>query len=277
MKQIGILYHPKLDKAPALANKLEKFLSNRGISTWLCSSWDEKKIEARVADSDLVLSIGGDGTILRVTRAVAPWSVPVLGVNLGTLGFITELNADEVLDKLPELLAGGGWIEERGMLEAELSPDKGEASALHALNDVIVARRGSVGLVRVETRIDGELLTTYRADGVIVATATGSTAYSLSAGGPILYPQSREILIQPICPHLSPKPALVLPPETVIELKLAANHEALLNLDGQVELALHDGDKVRVKLSRHTARFLRIRPKGYFYSSLEPMLRGKAV
>lgn len=279
MKRVGILYHPKLERARPLAEELKKFLSNRGISCWLCSAWEEDKAKAQVAGSDLVLSVGGDGTILRAARVSAPLVIPVVGVNLGKLGFMTELSVAEVEEKLPRLLAGEGWVDDRAMLEAELLTKKEERGQknFQALNDVVVGRGSSARLVLIGTIVDGELLTTYRADGVIVATATGSTGYSLAAGGPILYPQSKEILLQPISSHLSLSQALVLPPETIIELKVTTSHEAMLSLDGQVEMPLSSGDRVRVKLSSYVARFLRLRPKAYFYSTLEQRLRGKPV
>ena len=278
MKRVGILYHPKIEKARSLAEELDKFLKGRGISTWICSAWEEKEAKAQVPGSDLILSVGGDGTILRANRASVSCSVPIVGVNLGKLGFMTELNTTEVFDKLPRLLAGEGWIDDRAMLEATLLAQSQESDrVLHALNDVVVGRGRLARLVSVEALVDGEPVATYRVDGVIVATATGSTGYSLAAGGPILYPQSREIIIQPIASHFSFSETLVLSPETTIELKVATTHEAMMSIDGQVEIPLTDGDGVRVKLSSYVARFLRLHPKGYFYSSLEQKLKGKRL
>ncbi len=272
VKRIGILYHPKIEKAIQFSRELEAFLEARGIQFWTCSAWEEAKASLQIASSDLVLSIGGDGTILRAARAVVPYTVPIVGINLGNLGFMTELRADEAWDKLPRLLDGEGWVEERAMLEAKALS---EGRVICGLNDVFVGRRNSVRLVQIEARIDGHKVSTYRADGVIVATATGSTGYSLAAGGPILYPESREMVLKPVCPHLAWDEAIVLPPESVIKLTVATSHEAVLSIDGQVELPINDGDEVSVELSRNVARFLRIQPKGYFYDSLQAMLRGK--
>jgi len=273
MKQVGILYHPKIEKARAFSQELERFLNTQKVSYWTCSAWDEEKAKPQVAGSELILTVGGDGTILRAARAVIPQEVPIVGINLGNLGFMTELKVGDALSKLPRLFEGEGWIEERAMLQAEPSQDK----IFHALNDVVVGRGRSARLLGIETRIDGELLAAYRADGVIVATATGSTSYSLAAGGPIVYPQSREILLQPICPHLVLDRALVLPPGSNIQLKVATNHEAMLSLDGQVELPLSSGDEVEVKISPHVTRFLRIQPRNYFFASLETRLKGKVT
>lgn len=137
MKRIGILYHPKIERAKAFSLELEKFLKGQGISFWLCSAWEGNKAKPEVIDSDLILSIGGDGTILRAARAVIPNAVPIVGINLGNLGFMTEFKATEALDKLPQLLRGKGWIEERAMLEVKL---RSQTESLQALNDVVVGR-----------------------------------------------------------------------------------------------------------------------------------------
>jgi len=269
VKCIGILYHPLLEKARNLAEKLEELLSSLGVSSWRCSAWDEDEAKSQVAGTDLILSIGGDGSILRAARIITPLAVPILGINLGRLGFITDINGNDVLSNLPDLLKGGGWIEERAMLEAELG-DK----SFHALNDVVL-RSVAVRLVNIEAEIDGTLTTTYRADGIIVATATGSTGYSLAAGGPILHPKSKEIILQPIYCHLGLNHALVLPQQSIVDLKVAHGDKVVLSIDGQVELPLSDGQNVRVKLSSHVARFLRTHQPTYFYSSLWQKLRGK--
>jgi len=222
-----------------------------------------------VAGTELILSIGGDGTILRVARIAAPLSVPILGINLGRLGFITEVDGDDVLPHLPGLLKGKGWIEERAMLEAQVA-----GKSFHALNDVVL-RSVAVRLVNIEARIDGTALTDYRADGVIVASATGSTSYSLASGGPILHPQSKEIVLQPVSCHLGLSHALVLPPQSTVDLKVAHREKVILSIDGQIELPLSDGQNVRVKLSPYIARFLRIHESTYFYGSLWQKLGGR--
>jgi len=219
-------------------------------------------------DTELILGIGGDGTILHIARIVASFAVPILGINLGRLGFITEMDGDEVLSRLPDLLKGRGRIEERAMLEAQV-----EERTFQALNDVVL-RSVAVRLVNIEAEVDGTPVTTYRADGIIAATATGSTSYSLASGGPILHPQSKEIVLQPISCHLGLSHALVLPPQSVLDLKVARREKVVLSMDGQVEVRLSDGQNVRVKLSPYTARFLRIHEPTYFYGSLWEKLGG---
>ena len=278
MKRVGILYHPMIGDACTQAKKLQEFLDSSGVSVWLCSAWEGERARAQLDSTDLILSIGGDGTILRAVQVVVPSQTPVTGINLGNLGFMTELSADEALDKLPALLAGEGWIDERAMVEAELSPvEQGHETArmFYALNDIVVARGATARLINVEVSIDDERLTTYRADGVIVATATGSTGYSLAAGGPILHPRAKELLLTPIMPHLSSTYSLVLPAPVVVKLRISAIHQATLSVDGHINLPLSSGTVVTVRHSSKVARFLRIHPETTFYGSLEQRLKGK--
>ena len=275
MKKVGIFYHPLIEATQTKAKELQDFLSSRGITAWLCSAWEGETAGAKLDDADLVLSVGGDGTILRSAQAIVPRMTPIIGINLGKLGFMTELSADEAVDKLPLLLSGEGWIDERAMLQAEFSPDGQKTSTYHALNDVVVARGTVARLVSVAASIDGKHLTDYKADGVIIATATGSTGYSLAAGGPILYPQSKDFILVPILPHLSPAYPLVLPAGTVAQLNVTAPQQATLSVDGHINVPLPDGAAITVKQSPHRTRFLRIHPEDTFYRSLEQKLKGK--
>lgn len=278
MKRVGILYHPMKEAAYALAKKLEKFLGSKGLSVWLCSAWEGETAKAQVNGTDLILSIGGDGTILRAAQAAVPGPTPITGINLGKLGFMTELSVDEAMGKLPALLAGEGWIDERSLLEAEFSPaDEGHEPPrmFYALNEVVVARGAVARVIYVEASIDGEPLTTYKADGVIVATATGSTAYALAAGGPILHPQAKESLLLPISPHFSSSYALVLPSTAIVKLCISTTHPATLSIDGHMNLSFSKGATITVKHSSNTVRFLRIHPETSFYNSLEQKLKGK--
>jgi len=280
VKKVGILYHPMVEAAYTLAKELENFLDSSGVSVWLCSAWEGEKARAQVGNTDLILTTGGDGTILRAAQVALLARTPITGVNLGKLGFMTELSADEAVERLPALLAGGSWIDERATLEAELLPTDPEhesARTFYALNDVVLARGAIARLAYVEASIDGELLTTYKADGVIAATATGSTAYSLSAGGPILHPQAKEFLLLPILPHLSSTYTMVLPSTAVVKLRISTHHQAALSIDGHINLPLSSGAVVTIKHSSNKARFLRIHPETSFYSSLEQRLKGKQI
>jgi NAD+ kinase len=279
MRRVGVIYHPKIAAARTLAGRLSDFLTSVKIATWTCSAWDEDGVKAQCPGADLVLSVGGDGTILRVARVTSVLGIPILGVNLGHLGFMTELSADNIMELLPSVLDGKGWIDQRTMLQVEMFP-KGKAAPgggppqpLHALNEAVLGRGAVSRVVYIQASVDGEVLTTYKTDGVIVATATGSTGYSLAAGGPILHPQSEDILLKPISAHLTMAYALVLPPTAVVELEVHTDHQAMLSIDGQVEFALHDGDKITARRSSRVARFLRIYPPTSFYSALEQRLK----
>ena len=278
MKKVGILYHPMKEAAHPLAEKLEIFLSTKGISTWVCSAWEMDSARAQVNGTDLILSVGGDGTILRAAQTIVPEPTPITGINLGHLGFMTELSVDEAEEKLTALLDGNGWIDERCLLQAELSFENKknkQPQKFYALNDVVVARGAVARVIYAEVSIDGEALTTYKADGVIVATATGSTGYALAAGGPVLHPQAKELLLLPITPHLSSTYPLVLPSTSEVRLRLSITHPATLSIDGHINLPISEGSVITVKHSPNTVRFLRIHPESSFYGSLEQRLKGK--
>jgi len=276
MKRIGILYNPMIEAARTLAEELKDFLAARGVSVWLCSAWEGEEAKSQAGGTELILTVGGDGTILRAAQVAVQGQIPITGVNLGRLGFMTELGAEEAKDKLPSLLEGKGWLDERAMLDVELGAAGSEPErSFYALNDVVVARGAIARVVYVEASIDGEPLATYKGDGVIVATATGSTGYSLAAGGPILHPQAKEFLLSPILPHLSPAYSLVLPAEVVVKLRLTTAHQAGLSVDGHINLPLESGAVITVKHSSNSGRFLRIHPGAAFYSSLELKLKGK--
>lgn len=274
MKKIGILYHPMVEATRAKAREVQHFLESRGVTAWQCSSWEADEARSKLGNTDLVLTIGGDGTILRAAQVVVPGVTPIAGINMGKLGFMTELSAGEALDKLPLLLAGQGWTDERVMLQVELGTGK-KTKVFHALNDVVVARGAIARVIYVEIGISGELLNTYKADGVVVATATGSTGYALAAGGPVIYPQSPDFVLVPIAPHPGFRYAVVLPQSVVVTLRIGTLHQATLSVDGQVNLPLADNDIVTIKHSPHTIRFLRLRQETEYYRSLKGRLTEK--
>ena len=275
MKRVGIVYHPLNEGAPALAQKLSRFLESSGVCGWQCSAWEGQQLEQQAPGTELILTVGGDGTILRAAQAAAPQSVPITGINLGQLGFLTELATDEAMEKLPALLAGEGWTDQRAMLEAELAGDKEQpGQKFLVLNDAVIARGEIARIIHVTATIDGQPLTTYKADGIITATATGSTGYALAAGGPILHPQASQFLLVPIMPHLSFDNTLVLPEEATVRLEVGSIHKAVLSVDGHISLPLAGGAVITIKHSRVECRFLRIKPRDSFYSTLESRLKG---
>lgn len=275
IKKVGILYHPRVETTHLKARELESQLKKQQIAVWIGSAWEKEKTQATLKGTDLVLTVGGDGTILRAVQSIIPGNIPVTGINMGKLGFLTELDADEAIKKLPELLTGNGWLDQRSMLQVALASKGQKKRVFHALNDVVIGRGEIARVIRVDVAIDRLPLTTYKADAVIMATATGSTGYSLAAGGPILYPQSADSLLVAVAPHLSMSYPIVIPGTAEVVLRLNTYHSATLSIDGHVNIPLCDGDTVTVKHSPHVARFYRIRPQDSFFNTLEVKLKGK--
>lgn len=275
MNKIGILYHPLNPSAISLGKNIQDSLRSRKLTSWLGSAWEEKEARENVKGTDLIISIGGDGTILRAAQAACDNAIPITGINSGNLGFMTELTADAVEPGLSEIIEGKGWIDERAMLEAALKKPGSITHTYHALNDVVMARGAVARLVNIDVEIDGKLFTGYRADGLILATGTGSTGYSLAAGGPILHPHSKNILLTPLLSHLSPEYSLVLPEDASVKLTFKSAIPGTLSIDGHINQVIENGTVLSIKKSKHVTRFLRISSKGIFYSTLEQRLKGK--
>lgn len=266
MKKIGITYHPKSAAARAVAEDLRQRLAPKVAELWVASAWDDAAREQHVEGSDLIMCCGGDGTVLRAARAVIPYPVTLLGINLGRIGFLTEITPAELISRLDQIVDGAGRVEQRAMIATEtLRAGEEMAEHFHALNDAVVGRAAIGRTVQFAVRTDHTTIGSYRADGVIVATATGSTAYSLSVGGPIMHPESREIIVTPVAPHLAPANSIVLAEGAVVEIEIAKAQKAILSVDGQPDQDLAGGDIVRVRTSQHTARFLRLGPPGDFF------------
>ena len=265
-KKVGVLFQPKIEAARDLAGHMEAVLLDLGVSAWTCSAWDAEKAAELADGTELLVCLGGDGTVLRAVRIACPRGIPVLGVNLGRVGFMTELRADEALSRVPDFVRGEGHVEERTALQAEVVG--ATSPALHALNDVVVARGERCRLISVKACVDGEPVATHRCDAMIVATATGSTGYSLAVGGPVLHPLSSDILLQPVAPHLSPDIPLVLPSDSTIELEIGTKHHATLSIDGQIEVPLEDGAVVKVRRSPQVVKMLRAEHSCSFYGTL---------
>ncbi len=266
MHKVGVTYHPKSDAARRVAEEIRARLVGRVHEVWLASAWDEAARSDHIAGTELVICCGGDGTVLRAARAVIPHPVSLLGVNLGRVGFLTEIAPAQLFDQLDAIVDGAGRIETRAMIETE-TVHAGEEMRehFHALNDVVIGRAAIGRTVQFGVRTDHTTIGNYRADGVIVATATGSTAYSLSVGGPILHPESREIIVTPVAPHLAPANSVVLAEGSLVEVEISAGQKAILSIDGEPDMDLAGSDVVRVRTSGHVARFLRLGPPGEFF------------
>jgi NAD+ kinase len=275
IETIGILYHPKVATTRFKAEEIAGFLKTLGVTAWICSAWDTEEACKKIKSTGLLLTVGGDGTILRAIQAVIPQMTPITGINQGKLGFMTELGNDEAIGNLPALISGESWTDKRAMLQAEVTCKGKTPQIFHALNDIVMARGGIARLIRIEASIDGQPLPTYKADAVIVATATGSTGYSLAAGGPVLHPHAPEMLMVPVAPHLCLAYPLLIPEKSQIVLRLNTYLESTLSVDGHINIALTDGDTVAIRRSPYNARFRRIRPENSFFSTLEEKLKGK--
>ena len=217
---------------------------------------DSPSLAREVVGTEVAIIFGGDGTMLRAARALAPLAIPMLGVNLGRLGFLAGGSIDELDGLLAEIAAGRCTTEERTLLEARVHRQGAAELEALALNDVVVARGREVRSIHIGVTLDGAPFTTYWSDGLIVATATGSTAYGMSVGGPLIIPSSRAMMIVPIAPHLSFPNAVVLDVDQTIALEVL-DEPARLSLDGQEEHDLHVGDRIEVRRAKPVARFVR--------------------
>jgi NAD+ kinase len=271
LKRLGVMAHPSRPQTAPVAEHIATTLRVRGLDVWCCVEWEEHDVVPRLAETDMVIAIGGDGSMLRAGRVCSQGDVPVLGVNMGHLGFLTEVqDLSEWDETLRAVLAGDYWIEHRMMIRATAWHDGAQMFAADALNDVVVSRGTVMGIVRLDTYVDGDWTTTYNADALVISTATGSTAYALASGGPILPPELRNILIVPVAPHLSLDRPIVLPEGATVEVAVAegVRTQTIVAADGATLGDLHPHDRVQVQASERVSRFVRLRERNYFYRSL---------
>ena len=265
-RRIALTFNPRLEGAEALAQVLAAKIHGRGLEAAVADDGDEA---AAFAHADLVICLGGDGSVLRCARLLTGSETPILGVNLGRLGFLTEMDGRQVGDSLEDVLNGAGRIEERTMLRS-LVTRTGEA--FHGLNEAVIGRATLSRAIQLGVDVDGTRIADYRCDGVIVSTATGSTAYALSVGGPILHPESTDLVIVPVAPHLAAQHAVVLPGSEEVLVTLEPGQQAVLSVDGEPDVQLQEGDSVTVSRSQHRARFLRLKPETDFYVRMAAQL-----
>ncbi len=266
---IAIAAHPYLRDAQEEAGRIGDYLRAKGITCENGLMYDQKLVEAlNERRFDLWIALGGDGTMLRSGQMCGPAGVPVLGINMGRLGFLMGVQRQEWPEKIEQLLAGNYWLEARLMLKAEQLRSDSVLGCWHVLNEAIVSRADVVRPVQLVTYVDDTFLTTYVADGLIAATPTGSTAYALAARGPILPPQLRNFLIVPVAPHLSFDRAIVLAEGSRVTIQVETLHKATVTFDGHHTVPLEDQDKVVVQASEHTVHFVRLQDPDYFYRNL---------
>jgi NAD+ kinase len=268
MENIGILYQTRIPGSEELALEISDWLANRGIQTQIGAGRDDGVLAANVADMDLLIVLGGDGTTMRAARMLSPYDTPIFGINMGRVGFLSEAQPDEWPEKLTSVLEGNYWVERRLRMQANLLRDGDLVASFTALNEVVIGRGAQARVIRLYLRVDGDLVTTYVADALIVATPTGSTAYAMAAGGPLLPPQLQNFVVVPVAAHLSLNRALVLHEEAEISIRVEMDHEANLTADGQLGSPVENGDRVTVTKHPQPCYFLRVEQSGYFYRRL---------
>jgi NAD+ kinase len=270
MKKIGIIAkrgEPEAIKAVKdflrwMKGKNFKFFIESEVAKALkITGYSRKEIPSR---SDIIIVFGGDGTLLSVARLVGKMGVPILGVNLGGLGFITEISRDDIRKEIDKVFSGNFSFEERIMLLADVYRKGRKVARQNALNDVVLNKSALSRMFEFDISINDQYVSTFRADGLIVSTPTGSTAHSLSAGGPILYPTLGSFLMTPICPHTLTSRPIVLPDTFVLEVTVKSGDNVYLTLDGQVGFPLKVRDRIKIRKADYKTKFLVLHDRDYF-------------
>jgi NAD+ kinase len=268
VKRIGILFSTKISEAQPLASEIFEWLSSRQIDVWVGSPDETVVVQEMVPNTELIVVLGGDGTTLMSARIASSFDVPIFGINLGRVGFLSEADPPGWETKLSRVLAGDYWLEKRLMLRAEVVRNNKKIGSMVALNDIVVSRGAQVRMVRFHLSVDGDPVITYMADGLITSTPTGSTAYSMAAGGPILPPQLPNFLVIPVAPHLSFQRPLVLHQEAIVKITVEMEHEGIATADGQDAFSLRSGDDVVISKHACDSIFARVDGASYFYHRL---------
>lgn len=283
-KRIGITAKPNLTEIDATVQSVLDVVRKTGAEVFIDPALDDvhcTHVHPKLTDMsavDLMLVIGGDGTILRTVRQLPNRRVPVLGVNRGVIGFLAEVGVEEIEDSIPLLLSDGGMIDERDMLQVSVDRNGDTVFRGTALNEAVIAQGTIARLIDLRTEVSGESLATFHADGLIIATPTGSTAYALAAGGPVVHPSLSALILAPINPHSLTQKPVVIPGNSLVTVEVIQSGPSFndthvgLTLDGQVYFELSKGDRIAVEVDSEPARFLR-RPGDRFFFTLRSKLR----
>jgi len=267
-KRPVVTAYPKMPEAFAVAEAIVAYLKEKGLDSQCGSLYDEElRKHVKNGEYDMLIAVGGDGSVLRAGHLCAPCHVPILGVNMGRLGFLIQVDRREWREYFEKLFNGEAWIENRMMLHADHMRAGEQLGGWNALNEVVVGRGQLLRPERLTASVDGRELASYVCDGLIASTATGSTAYALAAGGPILPPELRNILLVPIAPHLSVDRAVVLSEGSSVSITVRGEN-AVGSVDGQPPFTLLEDDHVDVRAADVTAQFVRFGDPGYFYRNL---------
>ena len=270
---IGIISKAGIEKSLDLASKIADKISI-DHDVWTSDVDDIDTYRSKFKDTQLVITLGGDGTILRVARSISNFQIPILGINLGRVGFMTEIPYSDSLKILDEVLKDINKfrIEKRLMLKAT-GISNNQKFELNALNDIVLGHQSVSRLMDIDVYVDSELMAEYRADGIIISSPSGSTGYSLAAGGPIITPEQKLMLIQPIAPHMSLDVGVVVPDNSKISINIASPNKAVVSADGFDEVVLGEKDKIDVEISKHVTRFIRQNNQSDFYKQLTSRLK----
>ncbi|GCE13339.1 NAD(+)/NADH kinase [Tengunoibacter tsumagoiensis] len=281
MKTIAIFYQGRKQEAATMASQLVPTLEHKGHTVRSIDLHEEGQecATSSIEGCDLVLVLGGDGTIVHASRVCACLGVPIVGINFGRVGFLTELEPAELETKLDYYIHEDAsvWTDERSMLHAVLTQD-GTSEEFLALNDIVIARGTWPRVIQVRVTVDDYYYNTSYADGMILSTATGSTAYNMAVGGPLLHPQVKSSVLTPIAAHLASDRSLVLQPEARVELQIfTGSQNGVFSADGQLNRELKDGAIITVHKSQYETKFLRRRPPTYFYQIINAKLRNDST
>jgi NAD+ kinase len=286
IRRVGVVIKPHQPEALKTICRMVEWLSTRGITLVGSPDIERERIEHETgcaietveadrlaASVDLLVVLGGDGTMIATARMVSDHPVPVLGINYGSLGYLAEFRIEEMFPALEAILAGNYQIDARGMLAVELFRHEEQLLRSRVLNDVVINKSALARIIEIEAYLNRQFVNSFRADGLIVSTPTGSTAYNLSAGGPVIYPSMSAVVITPICPFTLSNRPIVVPDGALIELHLKTpEEEVALTLDGQVGLPLQVGDRVLIKKS-HTTFNMVLPPNRNYFDVLRDKLR----
>ena len=289
IKRVGVVLKPNLPEAVATVGQLLKWLTKRGLTLYAGTKLDHSAIERetgckletieleRMAGAvDLIIVLGGDGSMIGTARLLGDYDIPVLGINYGTLGYLSEFRVEEMFPALAAVLQGDYRIEERVRLSVDLTRDDKLLLHNRALNEVVINKGAMSRIIDIEARMDGQLISSFRADGLIISTPTGSTAYNLSAGGPVVYPSMNALIITPICPFTLSDRAIVVPDNVTIEVAVKTpREEVYMTLDGQVGHPIQVGDKILIRKSGAAFKIVQPSNRNYFDVLREKLRWGK--
>lgn len=263
MKKHFLIYtNQNKDSSLEMTERIRKYLYDKGQQVSLVLKGEDWEKEP-LSDMDCMIVLGGDGTVLRAAREIGNSHIPIIGVNLGTLGYMTEIEPAGLEGALDRLIAGDYEQESRMMLNGRIFTENGAGETGWALNDIVISRRGSLQIIKFNVYVNGQFLNDYQADGVIVTTPTGSTGYNLSAGGPIIEPKAKLIMLTPICPHTLNRRSIILSPEDEIEIEISEGKEGRMqmvdaNFDGSHTVEMHTGDRIRIVQSEKITEFIKL-------------------